>query len=99
MTDSRNDGTQLMNVVLRAMICCQNRGGDSRTSSLITTAAPPAMNGSSVCSIEASNEDEIRSADRKFWSTPNCLPSPSILLARLACSTTTPLGAPVEPEV
>src|SRR5689334_9171915 len=99
MTDSINDGTQLMNVVLLAMTCCQNLDGDWRTSSLMTTAAPPPTNGSSVCSIDASNDDEIRSADRKSGSTANCCRSPSILFARLACSTTTAFGAPVEPDV
>ena len=30
MTDSKNDGTQLMNVVLLAMTCRQNRDGDEK---------------------------------------------------------------------
>src|SRR5262245_45845192 len=99
MTDSKNDGTQLTNVTLLSITSCQNRDGDSLASSRITTAAPPPTKGSSVCSSDASNEHEMSSADRNSSFAPNCSPSASILFARLACSTTTAFGIPVEPDV
>ena len=73
--------------------------GVSRTSSLMTTTAPPATSGSNACSIEASNEQEMNSAARKPAFTSKSFAIAEILLARLACVTTTPFGVPVEPEV
>jgi len=67
--------------------------------SSITTMDAPCTNGSVACSIEGSNAHELRSAIRKPGAAPNSCPSVMTLLARLACSTTTPLGVPVEPEV
>src|SRR5262249_19161584 len=96
---SRYDGTQLRKVTRLRSMSCQNWDGDSRTSSLITTAVPPPINGSNICSMEASNDDEITDADRKSLPTSKSLASATILLARLACSTTTAFGLPVEPEV
>src|SRR5262249_35378109 len=60
---------------------------------------PAPMSGSSACSIEASKAQEMTSADRKLLPTLKSRPNVRILLARLACSTATPLGVPVEPEV
>src|SRR5712692_121630 len=99
MTERKKDGTQLTKLTPCRMTSCQNREGDCRASSLITIAAPPPMRGSSVCSSEASKLDEINRADRKLGPTLKSRPKVRSLLARLACSTTTPFGVPVEPEV
>ena len=42
---------------------------------------------------------EPRRLRRKPGAAPNSCPSVMTLLARLTCSTTTPFGVPVEPEV
>ncbi len=69
-----------------------------RTASLITTAAPPPIQGSNACSIEGSNAEEIKSAERKRTSTSKSRPSASSLLVRLACATTTAFGDPLSPR-
>ena len=90
-------GGELMNVTPSRFICCQNWTGDTRTASLTTTGAPPPIKGSSACSIEGSNTDEIRSAARKRASTLKSRLRASILLDKLACSTTTALALPWSP--
>ena len=80
-------------------IAAEVRAAQAAGKDTITTAAPPPVNGNSVCSIEASNEAEMNSADRKSLPTSKVVRSARILFARLPCSTTTPFGVPVEPEV
>ena len=73
-TDSKNVGTQLMNVTRSRCTCRQNSTGDSRVASLMTTAAPPPTSGSSACSIEGSKADEISNAEEivaVFEAQPN----------------------------
>jgi non-ribosomal peptide synthetase component F len=79
-----------------AVVCLD---ADAAAIARLPATAPPPMNGSSVCSIEASNDADMKSAERKLSSTPNSRASVVILLARLACSTTTALGRPVDPDV
>src|SRR6476619_7595581 len=95
----RNEGVQLMNVTRSPAIRFQNNPDEARIASLNGEIAPPPIKGNSVCSIDASKEQEMRAAERKLASTWNSAPSAVILLARLACETTTPFGVPVDPEV
>ena len=99
MTPARNDGVQVRRLTLVRASASQNWRGDSRTGSPMTTMAPPCASGSIACSIDGSNPAELSSATRRPDPAPNSSPRVRILLARLACVTTTPFGVPVEPEV
>src|ERR1700680_2333831 len=99
MTDSKYEGTQLMKVTSLRMTSSQNCEGASRFVSLIMTVAPPPSSGSIACSMDASNAQEMKNADRKSVPTLNRCPSEKTLFAKLACATATPFGCPDEPDV
>ena len=58
------------------------------------------MNGSSVCSIDASNDEEMNSADRKSSRTSKFVSKRQHLVGKARMlDARRPLGVPVEPEV
>src|SRR5262249_60349586 len=89
-------GTQLRNVTRCRVTSCQNRGGVSRVSLLRTTTAPPPTSGIIICSMDASNDDEMKQAARNRLVTFNFSLSSKALLASDPCAITTPFGVPVE---
>src|SRR5580704_16884948 len=95
----RNDGTQLMRFTLFRTTYSQNWAGDSQIASLTTTIVAPWIRGSVICSIDGSKAIELSSAIRQSRAIRKYGPNVETLLARLVCSTTTPFGVPVEPEV
>ena len=77
---------------------CSRQNWRAASTSSHDNNRPPHEAEEAWLSIDGSNArtEQGRSKSRH---APNCRPNVRILLARLTCSTTTPLGLPVDPEV
>jgi hypothetical protein len=83
----------------RSRINAANRGGDSRTSLEATTARAPDSNAVNMSITDTSKFSDAYCNTRSAGPTCHCRTIPSAWLTTCRCSTTTPFGRPVEPDV
>ncbi|GAA3624833.1 hypothetical protein GCM10022419_133010 [Nonomuraea rosea] len=77
----------------------RSRAGSARSAALATTSVPPHARVTATSSTDASNANDANCSTGTPGPTSISGPNTETRFAREACSTATPFGRPVEPEV
>ena len=95
----RTAGGRQAKVTRLARISAASRGGDSSVWRLPNTASPPEHIARNMSIADTSKFSDANCRNRSRSSSGQCATMPWTKLTTLRCSTITPFGRPVEPEV
>ena len=88
-----------MNVIWAWRSSAASRGGECSVSGAASTSVPPASSGMNMSMTDTSKVKDAKPSTRLPGPTFHRVLIAWARLTRLRCSTTTPLGWPVDPEV